>query len=176
VAGRDITEGRSSRAIAVDIGVVASNAIWQNTDIAYDVALNGVPFIYAINDNRPYIRQTAPFKKEQFDSQQEPGEQSLTGWWIRSQSSFHKGTGIKFYDPTSGEIVLNRYADSKGVDVFTKGQVTLLNEVTASHITTAPIDSNGRAFQQIRPISWNSTDGVLLHDGYDVDKIRNTFY
>jgi hypothetical protein len=68
VANRDITEGRSSRAIAVDIGIVASNAIWQNTDIAYDVALNGVPFIYAINDNRPYIRQTAPFKKEQFDS------------------------------------------------------------------------------------------------------------
>ena len=171
MAGRDITEGRSNRAIAVDIGVVASNAIWQNTDIAYDVALNGVPFIYAINDNRPYIRQTAPFKKEQFDSQQEPGEQSLTGWWIRSQSSFHKGTGIKFYDPTSGEIVLNRFADSKGVDVFTKGQVTLLNEVTPSHITTAPIASNGRSFQQIRPIRWSDTDGVLLHDGYDVDKI-----
>ena len=171
MANRDITEGRSSRAIAVDIGIVASNAIWQNTDIAYDVALNGVPFIYAINDNRPYIRQTAPFKKEQFDSQQEPGEQSLTGWWIRSQSSFHKGTGIKFYDPTSGEIVLNRFADSKGVDVFTKGQVTLLNESTAGHITTAPIHSTGRAYQQIRSIRWNNTDGVLLHDGYDVDKI-----
>jgi hypothetical protein len=173
---RDITEGRgdstgNARAIAVDIGVVSSSAIWQNTDVSYDVALNGVPFIYAINDNRPYIRQTAPFKKEQFDSQQEPGEQSLTGWWIRSQSSFHKGTGIKFYDPTSGEIVLNRFADSKGVDVFTKGQVTLLNEVTPSHITTAPIDSNGRAFQQIRSIRWSDTDGVLLHDGYDVDKI-----
>ena len=174
MAGRDITEGRSSRAIAVDIGIVASNAIWQNTDIAYDVALNGVPFIYAINDNRPYIRQTAPFKKEQFDSQQEPGEQSLTGWWIRSQSSFHKGTGIKFYDPTSGEIVLNRYADSKGVDVFTKGQVTLLNESTAGHITTAPIHSDGRAYQQIRSIRWSNTDGVLLHDGYDVDKIDTT--
>ena len=174
MAGRDITEGRSSRAIAVDIGIVASNAIWQNTDIAYDVALNGVPFIYAINDNRPYIRQTAPFKKEQFDSQQEPGEQSLTGWWIRSQSSFHKGTGIKFYDPTSGEIVLNRFADSKGVDVFTKGQVTLLNESTAGHITTAPIHSDGRAYQQIRSIRWSNTDGVLLHDGYDVDKIDTT--
>jgi len=173
---RDITEGRgdstgNARAIAVDIGVVSSSAIWQNTDVSYDVALNGVPFIYAINDNRPYIRQTAPFKKEQFDSQQEPGEQSLTGWWIRSQSSFHKGTGIKFYDPTSGEIVLNRFADSKGVDVFTKGQVTLLNDVTPSHITTSPIASNGRSFQQIRSIRWNSTDGVLLHDGYDVDKI-----
>jgi len=130
---RDITEGRgdstgNARAIAVDIGVVSSSAIWQNTDVSYDVALNGVPFIYAINDNRPYIRQTAPFKKEQFDSQQEPGEQSLTGWWIRSQSSFHKGTGIKFYDPTSGEIVLNRFADSSNVDVWTKGQVTLLKE------------------------------------------------
>ena len=45
MAGRDITEGRSSRAIAVDIGVVASNAIWQNTDIAYDVALNGVLYL-----------------------------------------------------------------------------------------------------------------------------------
>jgi len=174
VAGRDITEGRSERAIAVDVGVGVSNAYWQNTDIAYDVALNGVPFIYAINDNRPYIRQTAPFKKEQFDNQNEPGEQSLTGWWIRSQSSFHRGTGIKFYDPTSGEIVLNRFADSKGVNVFTKGQVTLLNEVTPSHITTAPIDSNGRAFQQIRSIRWNSTDGILLHDGYDVDKIDTT--
>jgi len=136
VAGRDITEGRSSRAIAVDIGVVASNAIWQNTDIAYDVALNGVPFIYAINDNRPYIRQTAPYKKDQFDNNKEPGEQSLTGWWIRSQSSFHSGTGIKFYDPSGGEITANRFADSSNVDVWTKGQVTLLKETTNTSTST----------------------------------------
>ena len=136
MAGRDITEGRSSRAIAVDIGVVASNAIWQNTDIAYDVALNGVPFIYAINDNRPYIRQTAPYKKDQFDNNKEPGEQSLTGWWIRSQSSFHSGTGIKFYDPSGGETTAHRFADSSNVDVFTKGQVTLLKETTNTSTST----------------------------------------
>ena len=136
MAGRDITEGRFSRAIAVDIGVVASNAIWQNTDIAYDVALNGVPFIYAINDNRPYIRQTAPYKKDQFDNNKEPGEQSLTGWWIRSQSSFHSGTGIKFYDPSGGEITANRFADSSNVDVWTKGQVTLLKETTNTSTST----------------------------------------
>ena len=88
MAGRDITEGRATRAIATDIGIVSDGAIWQNTDINYDVAIGGLPFIYAINDNRPYIRQTAPFRKEQFDNQTEPGEQSLTGWWIRSQSSF----------------------------------------------------------------------------------------
>ena len=31
--------------------------------------------------------------------QRDPGEQSLTGWWLRSQSSFHTGEGIIFYDP-----------------------------------------------------------------------------
>jgi hypothetical protein len=89
LAGRDITDGRANRAIAVDVGVVSSTAIWQNTDMAYDVAIGGLPFFYAINDARPYIRQTAPFRKDQFDNGNEPGEQSLTGWWIRSQSSFH---------------------------------------------------------------------------------------
>jgi hypothetical protein len=130
VAGRDITEGRAERSIAFDVGVVSSSAIWQNTDISYDVAVGGQPFIYAINDARPYVRQTAPFKKDQFDNGAEPGEQSLTGWWMRSQSSFHNGTGIKYYDPTAGEIVLYRYADSDNVDVWTKGQVTLLKETT----------------------------------------------
>ena len=33
---RDITEGRSTRAIAVDLGIVSSTSTWQNTDIAYD--------------------------------------------------------------------------------------------------------------------------------------------
>ena len=102
MAGRDITEGRGSStpdvglAIAVDIGIVSTSTYWQNTSDAYDVAIGGLPFFYAINDARPYIRQTAPFKKDQFDNQTEPGEQSLTGWWIRSQMSFHSGTGIKF--------------------------------------------------------------------------------
>lgn len=132
MAGRDITEGRGSptagigRSIAVDLGIVSSTSVWQNTTESYDVAVGGLPFFYAIADDRPYIRQTAPFKKEQFDSQQEPGEQSLTGWWLRSQSSFHNGTGIKFYDPSAGETVTYRFADSQNVDVWTKGQVTLL--------------------------------------------------
>jgi len=172
VAGRDITEGRAERAIAVDVGVVSSTAIWQNTDVAYDVAVGGLPFIYAINDARPYIRQTAPFKKDQFDNGAEPGEQSLTGWWIRSQMSFHSGDGINFYDPaTTDENGHYRFADSKGVDVWTKGEVTLLNSCTEGHITTGAVESNGRAFQQLRSIMWNTTKGVLLHDGYDLDKI-----
>jgi hypothetical protein len=171
VAGRDITEGRAERAIAVDIGILASSSTWQNSGDSYDVAIGGQPFFYAISDARPYIRQTAPYRKEQFDNNQEPGEQSLTGWWLRSQSSFHNGTGIRFYDPSAGEVVAHRFTDSKGVDVWTKGQATLLKDVATGHVTTYPVESNGRSFQQLRSIKWGTTDGVLLHDGYDVDKI-----
>jgi hypothetical protein len=131
VAGRDLTDGRANRSIAVDVGVVSSTSLWQNTDVAYDVAVGGLPFIYAINDARPYIRQTAPFRKDQFDNGNEPGEQSLTGWWIRSQMSFHSGEGINFYDPaTTDENGHYRFHESRGLDVWTKGQVTLLKQTS----------------------------------------------
>lgn len=169
---RDITEGRAERAIAVDLGVVSSSSTWQNTDIAYDCAIGGMPFVYAISDARPYARQTAPFKKDQFDNGNEPGEQSLTGWWLRSQQSFHGGSGIKFYDPaTSDEPGHYRFADSKGLDVWTKGQVTLLKNCTSTHYTTGTLATNLTTQQHLRSIKWNSTSGVLLHDEYDVDKI-----
>jgi hypothetical protein len=172
VAGRDITEGRSTRAIAVDVGVVSDSSVWQNTDIAYDVALGGMPFIYAISDNRPYIRQTAPFRKEQFDNQTEPGEQSLYGWWLRSQSSFHSGAGITFFDPA---LVSNegtyRFADSRNVDVWTKGEVTLLNAVEEEHYITGATPSNLRPNQSLRSIQSSSIEGVLLRDEFDIYKI-----
>jgi hypothetical protein len=176
VAGRDITEGRATRAIAVDVGVVATSAIWQNTDVAYDTAVGGMPFIYAINDARPYIRQTAPFRKEQFDNQTEPGEQSLTGWWIRSQQSFHGGDGITFYDPantTSNSPDHYRFADSKGIDVWTQGEVTLLNDVTDTHEVTGAVTGTDHQHpnQHARSIQWSGINGILLHDEYDVDKI-----
>lgn len=174
MVGRDITDGRSSRAIAVDLGIVSSSAVWENTDVSYDVAIGGLPFFYAISDSRPYIRQTAPFRKEQFDNGTEPGEQSLTGWWLRSQSSFHNGSGINFYDPSAGETVLYRFNESKGVNVWTKGQVTLLRSCTQSHQTTGDIASNGVTQQHLRAIKWSSSQGVLLHDEYDVDKIDSS--
>ncbi len=176
MAGRDITEGRgdssgNAKAIAVDIGIVSTSTYWQNTSDSYDVAVGGQPFFYAINDARPYIRQTAPYKKDQFDNGKEPGEQSLTGWWLRSQSSFHSGSGIKFYDPSAGETVDYRFTDSKGVNVWTKGQVTLLKDTATTHYTTGAIQTNGKPFQIARSIEYGGTNGVLLWDEYDVDKI-----
>jgi hypothetical protein len=166
LAGRDLTDE-----IVVPIGIGSTGSVWQNTDIAYDVALGGMPFVYATNDARPHIRQTAPYKKDQFDNGKEPGEQSLTGWWLRSQSSFHSGSGIRFYDPSAGETVEHRFTDSKGVNVWTKGQVTLLKDTAATHYTTGPIQTSGKPFQIARSIEYGTTNGVLLWDEYDVDKI-----
>jgi hypothetical protein len=176
LAGRDITEGRGNevdiaRAFA-DIGIVSTDAVWQNTNISYDMAVAGMPFISAISDRNVSTRETAPFRKDQFDNGQEPGEQSLTGWWLRSQMSFHSGSGISFYDPlTNDESGHYRFADSRGVNVWTKGEVTMLKESAQGHVVTEPILSNGRVQQHTRSIQWSGTKGILLLDGYDVDKV-----
>jgi hypothetical protein len=174
LAGRDITEGRSARSIAVDVGVVSSTAVWQNTDISYDFAIGGMPFISAVTDKNEYLRETAPFKKDQFDNGQEPGEQSLTGWWLRSQMSFHGGAGINFYDPlTNDESGQYRFNDSQGVDVWNKGQATLLKDVANTHQTTGEVIGTDHQHpnQHVRSIQWSGINGVLLHDEFHIDKI-----
>lgn len=92
----------------------------------YDIAIAGVPFKLKIDQQNPYLRSTAQFKKQQLDTSAEPGEQTLTGWWLRSQSSFHWGSGLKYGDPELDSTALFRYFNSEGVDVWTPGQVTLL--------------------------------------------------
>lgn len=162
---RDITEGRSTRSIAVELGIGAGN-IWQNTGIHYDIAIDGMPFIAAISDERPYIRQTAPFRKQQFDNQAEPGEQSLTGWWLRSQSSFHYGAGIKFYEPAQDESLRFQFNKSKGVDVWEKGQVTLLNDTT--QVSTSNVSTSTT---QILSTNDGTNDCFIVADGSSLKKI-----
>jgi hypothetical protein len=157
---RDITD-----AIPFNVGQPSYvSDIWTNTTVAYDVAIGGLPFFYGISNERPYERQTAPYKKQQFDNSKEPGEQTLEGWWIRSQSSFHRGAGITFFDPSAGEEVDYRFSSSQGVNVWDKGQVTLLKKVVAGHETTT-------ASQKLRSIRYSNTDAVLSLDGHDVDKL-----
>lgn len=164
----DITEN-----IPLNVGNPGTSSFWTNNAEDYDVAVGGLPFFLAPTDQQPYQRETAPYRKDQFDNGSEPGEQSLTGWWIRSQSSFHVGDGINFYDPSAGEASKYRFADSQGVDVWTKGEVRLLKEVVNEHNTTGPVTGTDHQHpnQHMRPIQWSGTNGVLLHDEYDVDKI-----
>jgi hypothetical protein len=109
------------------IGIVGTTAqLFENTSNIYDVAIGGQPFLLASSDRYPYQRQTATYRKQQFDNTKEVGEQSFEGWWLRSQSSFHLGAGINYLDPYLSENVQYRFNDSAGVDVWTPGQVSML--------------------------------------------------
>lgn len=116
--------------VPIDLAVTSTEATFDLTDTAYDIVIDDLPFIVSVNNQNPYRRETAPYKKDQFDNSPEPGEQSLTGWWLRSQTSWHNGSGITFYEPgTDLEHVTHRFADSRGVDVWTLSQATLLPDV-----------------------------------------------
>jgi hypothetical protein len=113
-----------------DISYKATGTNFDLTDVAYDVSFNNVPFILKVDNQNPYRRETAQYKKDQFDNSREPGEQSLTGWWVRSQTSWHSGAGIEFYEPgTEPETVTHKFYDSRGVDVWTVGEVRLHKKV-----------------------------------------------
>ena len=151
---------------------------YTSTNEAYDVAINGQPFFLMSSDDSPYRRVTAQYRKQQYDQTREAGEQSLTGWWFRSQSSFHLGQGIKYFEPAQDESLRFQYTESKGLDVWTKGQATLILDTDATHITETAIQDGNRPGQHLRSIEWtkssNTYGGCLLLDGYDIDKIYPT--
>lgn len=136
-----------------------------NSGITYDIAFNGKGFFDASSEQNPYRRQTAQYRKDQNDNSSEPGEQTLTGWWLRSQSSFHYGAGSNFYEPSQDQSLRFKFNDSEGVDVWTAGQVSLLKDTVARHIVT------GTTPTHLRPIKYGSTNSALMVDDYDVDKL-----
>jgi hypothetical protein len=168
--GDDITEG-----LVYTLSNPAGSTNYSATGEAYDVAIAGLPFFLLNSDDSPYRRVTAQYRKQQIDQSREPGEQTLTGWWLRSQSSFHYGQGIKFFEPIQDESLRFQYTESKGIDVWTKGQATLLKSCDSQHVVTGGIQANGRPWQMMRSIQWTTNsikyDGVLLTDEYDVDKV-----
>ena len=164
--GDDITEK-----IPYNLSNPPVNSSYNGSTVAYDIAVAGQPFFLETSDDSPYRRTTAAYRKQQLDTTREPGEQTLTGWWIRSQSTFHLGQGINFFEPAQDESLRFQYKYSKGCDVWTKGQVTLLKDVTSSNTTTGTIASNLRPYQYARSIRWSSINGILLHDDYTIRKI-----
>lgn len=101
--------------------VLASALTYRRSRVLYDYALATLPLLAATSEKYPYTRSTAQFRKEQFDNSNNPGEQTLQAWWLRSQSSFHEGAGIKFMEPANDDEVMNAFAESAGVDPWTPG-------------------------------------------------------
>lgn len=137
----DITES-----LPFTIAARKAAAQYEQNNRSADIAFGGLPFRLAISDQRPAQRETAPVRKQQFDASPAPGEQSLEqSYWLRSQVSFHRGAGIKFYEPGTEEETVYRYAESVGVNPWTAGELTLLKRTTEVinagpvHVSTAVI-------------------------------------
>ena len=144
---------------------VTSGTTFINSSNTYDVAVGGIPFFLGISEKYPYKRETAQYRKQQIDMQKEPGEQTLTSWWLRSQSSFHYGAGIRFEEPIQGETVAYRFNKSAGVDVFNIGKTTLLPDVTLAQAAT------NRPFLVGSYDAANSTDVLFQANGGTLTRI-----
>lgn len=158
--GDDITEG-----IPYVLSNPAGSTTYIPTGPAYEVAFAALPFFLAASDEQPYRRVTAQYRKQQIDQTREPGEQTLTGWWVRSQSSFHLGAGIKYFEPIQEESLRFQYTESKGIDVWTRGQATLLNDTASFYSGAAPAQMIG--------VNDGTNDCILVTDGTALKKITS---
>jgi hypothetical protein len=155
--GDDITEG-----IPYVLSNPAGSTTYTPTGPAYEVAFAALPFFLAASDEQPYRRVTAQYRKQQIDQTREPGEQTLTGWWVRSQSSFHLGAGIKYFEPIQEESLRFQYTESKGIDIWTRGQATLLNDTASFYTGSAPAQMIG--------VNDGTNDCIIFTDGTALKK------
>lgn len=163
MATESITEG-----VVNPIGLPPTvNTLYQNTDNIYDIAIGGEPFYLAASNNHPYHRETASYKRQQLDLTQAPGEQTFEGWWLRSQSSWHLGAGINFLEPLQGADVVYRFKQSVGIDPWTPGQITLLNDVDKVLTTTGSTNMVGA-------IDSNNASCLIVSDGDALKRVSTT--
>lgn len=136
----------------------AGTPLANDRNASYNYGIAGMSWLSAASLENPIIRQTAPYRKEQFDNQQEAGEQSLGGYWLRSQASFHGGAGLLYSDPSTRTPNTDiRFLRSKGVDVWEQGVAKLLRVA----VRTDPIVNHANMVDSVS-VRWLAPrDGVF---------------
>ena len=133
----DITEETLSE---LGLTLTGSNGALVPTSIRWDVSIGGLPFLMGISDQMPMRRETSEFRRQRIDQERNPGEQSLdSGYWIRSQSSWHYGFGLTTAEPlevNEGEARF-RYQTGGGVDVWEPGSLGLLHSTASAFSASA---------------------------------------
>lgn len=113
-----------------------ASALATNGGTQYDYGIGGMTWLSAADDQHPMLRSLAPQRKDQFDNAREPGEQSLIGWWLRSQSTFIGGEGMLYQDPDLVNVanLQNRHAiqyfHSVGLNPWNANKLTLLRQTS----------------------------------------------
>jgi hypothetical protein len=159
----DISEGMpASLAQSAEAAVAVSNSsVW------WDISIDGMGFILGINDQNKYVRESAPIQKQQLDTSREAGEQTLDGLWIRSQTSWHLGAGVTFYEPAgyygTASLSAYRYLTSVGIDPWTEGQLSLLK-------ATSLVQSSGTSESFAASARFGGADYYFTQTGGTVNR------
>lgn len=97
----------------------------------YPVAINGIPYLIDQKSGR-YQRGHEPRVRDSQDISTAPGEAAINpgGLWRRGHDSWHLGAGQQYADTADAQDY--RFYKSKGIDVWTKGQISLLNTTKVS--------------------------------------------
>lgn len=145
-------------------------ASWANSGIQYDFAIAGLPFLSGVSDNRKLQLGLAPISKDQLDNQKEPGEQSLLGWWLRSQSTFIGGEGMLYQDPDLVSVanIQNRhaiqYGHSVGINPWAEGQMTLLRSIVQRIADSSANQHLVLGYHDTADRYWSAVGAVLKSD------------
>lgn len=103
----------------------------------YDAAIGGYGYMLdrKLMMDQPLVSSVRA-TRTQGDGSNEPGEQSLNpeDLWRRSQQSWHLGAGQDYLDREDSNR--RRFRSSKGINPWTKGQISLLND-TAQALSAA---------------------------------------
>jgi hypothetical protein len=107
----------------------------------FPVAIDGRPFLVDQKAGT-FARGFEPRVRDSVDQSTSPGEAAINpqGLWRRGETSWHYGAGQKYADTAEAQDY--RFYSSKGVNVWTKGQLTLLPKTKlslASSATTAHV-------------------------------------
>jgi len=94
----------------------------------YDISIDGRGYLV---DYGSYRRRTVPAQKEQRDTSEDVGENTLSnvGQWTRSQTDWSHGAGQEHYDLADSDR--RRFHTSKNIDIFTKGAVKMCKALEA---------------------------------------------
>jgi len=112
--------------LVLGVDVIDRLARYDRSDFAADYAIGNQPWMSMASDQNRISRITTAYQKERVDQEASAGENSLSNWWLRSATSWHRGAGVLFYDADAADQY--RFGSSANVDVWTQGQFSLLKD------------------------------------------------
>lgn len=150
----------SNKALVSDLPVVLGSDVvdalsrYDRAEWAADYAIGNQPWLSAARDDNRISRVTTQYQKDRIDQGATAGENSLSNWWLRSATSWHRGAGVEFYDADEND--LSRFRESANIDVWTQGQISLLpdTERVRTVASSDPVTCNAG--------TWFLSDGKLF--------------